>query len=201
MKVDLERRAQAKLNKKTLKQKKSSQGLERKSSSTAEVTRKKASRDGAGHATRVGSAEHVWETAGSLGLTLKQRGADRASPDGVQVKEVTNTDVPAHLAEMVLKSVAGEDVSTCSYDAVVQKVKAAGRPLKLTFSFESPAVLPPVPIAAAGESAGTLVKSNPEGLIAEDFDIFETPPEKSMEDKAKIESDIDRLVGMVAGAR
>merc|ERR1719272_2445284 len=81
-----------------------------------------------------GVTEHTWEKPGSLGLILKQRGANRADPDGVFVKDVTNPEVPASLVGLVLESVAGEDVSKSSYCIVLQKVKAAGRPLKMTFS-------------------------------------------------------------------
>merc|ERR1719272_2181445 len=96
-----------------------------------------------------GVTEHTWEKPGSLGLILKQRGVNRAALDGVFVKDVTNPEVPASLVGLVLESVAGEGVSKCSYDAVIQKVKAAGRPLKMTFSGGKPAApAGPKPVAA-----------------------------------------------------
>ena len=86
-------------------------------------------------------------------MVLKQRGAGRSDPDGVVVKDVTNPEVPAHLVGLVLESVAGEDVSKCSYDTVMQKVKAAGRPLKMTFSGGKPTVASPVAQPAAPKPA------------------------------------------------
>ena len=55
------------------------------------------------------------------------------------VKTVKAAEVPTKLEGMQVETIAGEVVSSLSYNAVVSKVKAAGRPLKMTFSRHHPA--------------------------------------------------------------
>ena len=92
---------------------------------------------------------------------LRQRGANRADLEGVFVKEVTSGALPAHLVGAVLESVAGEAVSKCSYDAVIAKVKAAGRPLKMTFSGGKPVAAVEAAPVAVGSGAEMAEKEEP----------------------------------------
>lgn len=91
------------------------------------------------------SVSHTWETAGKLGLTLKQRGKTVESPEGATLKDLMDPNMEKMMrskgikAGMVVKEVNGEDMTTMAYTAVMEKIKGAGRPLTITFTSESAA--------------------------------------------------------------
>ena len=116
-----------------------------------------------------GMTVHTWERSGSLslGLVLTQRGSDRTAPHGVQVKDATNPEL-AHLVGLVLESIAGTDVSKCSYEEVLQKVKAAARPLRVIFS------------ACEGAPAEAAAVADPEALFG--GGLFESKTKPAVED-------------------
>ena len=80
--------------------------------------------------------KHTWVGAGPLGLKIAARGTDAAiSSRGVIVSEVPDPCLPAAIQPgMCLHAVNGQVVSTLPYDTVVATIKAAGRPLTLSFS-------------------------------------------------------------------
>ena len=76
---------------------------------------------------------HTWQDGGSLGITLRQCGVSKDSAGGAIVSKVNNLLVPGKLQGLALKVVAGELVTSCTFNEVTRKVKAAERPLTITF--------------------------------------------------------------------
>ena len=118
----------------------------------------KGQRDGA-----TSSAEwsHTWDANQTkLGMKLKKRGETVQATEGVVLTDVTNLMLADVFKQsgiklgMQLKEVAGENVEAMSYEAVLEKVKAAGRPLTITF-------------CAGGESAPAAEKEAAATAVAE----------------------------------
>jgi len=72
--------------------------------------------------------EHTWTGAGPLGLKFTDHGSQ-----GALVVEEVAPFVPSIIQGTVLKSIGGQDVSSSSYDEVMAQLKAAVRPISLSF--------------------------------------------------------------------
>jgi len=84
------------------------------------------------------TVEYTWNAEGKLGIKLKQIGWERGVPNGVMVSGVTNPNLSQDIKEgMVLVEVDGVNIENCSFNDVLAKVKAGGRPITLKFKTET----------------------------------------------------------------
>ena len=81
--------------------------------------------------------EHTWVDEGPLGLELRQAGSDVDALAGVVVKDAAPF-VPRSVVGQTLHTIAGEDVSVCSYNDILKKLQAAPRPVTMQFSEVQP---------------------------------------------------------------
>jgi hypothetical protein len=106
--------------------------------------------------------EHTWDVAGPLGLKLQPRGLDKDAKGGVKVADVTNPALPAVIKGLVIEEVAGDPMTAQSYNTVLAKLKAAGRPLTIKFSpqvIAAPAI--PTQVWATSTPASSSVDKRP----------------------------------------
>ena len=78
--------------------------------------------------------EHTWTEEGSLGMKLTQVGDKPDSLSGVYVEAAAPDGPPAELTGLLLATVAGENVTKCSYNQVMAMLKDSWRPLTVQFA-------------------------------------------------------------------
>ena len=88
-------------------------------------------------------------------MKLKQIADSPESPVGVKLHDVSDPSLEGKFKQlgikvgMMLETVAGEDVTSLSYNELIAKLKAVGRPLTITFrKVDGGSAAAPAPVVA-----------------------------------------------------
>jgi len=76
--------------------------------------------------------EYTWKDSGPLGIVILAKG-DEVDPTCCFVASLKSNELPRGMQGMLIEEVAGAKTTGKSYDAVLQVIRSAGRPLTIKF--------------------------------------------------------------------